>query len=367
MRSITVVYLILSLVSVGTSQQPPPNVVLILVDDMGLHDLSIEGSTFYQSPHIDKLARGGMRFTQGYANCRVCSPSRASIQLGKFTARHGITQWIGANSGTDWKRDDSLVPADYLHELPSDDKTLAESLQEAGYRTFFAGKWHLGGGGSLPTDHGFDINVGGHDRGSPPGGFFSPYQNPELKDGPPGESLTQRLADETASFIQQNKNKPFFAMLSFYAVHAPVQTTRKLWSKYRDLAPALAAGQSRFKIDRTLPVRQVQDNPVYAGMVESTDTAVGTVLDTLDELELTDSTIVIFTSDNGGVSSGDAYATSQSAAARRQGASMGRRNSRTLLHPLSGGDQAWDHQRYTGHRCRFLSHDSGTLWFTGDA
>lgn len=293
-----------------SAAQDRPNVVLILIDDMGLHDLSIEGSTFYRSPRIDELARGGMRFTQGYATCRVCSPSRASIQLGKFTARHGITNWIGARSGTEWKREDRLLPADYVHALPSDDVSLAEAMKEAGYRTFFAGKWHLGGEGSLPTDHGYDINVGGHHRGSPPGGFFAPYKNPKLEDGPGGESLTLRLGEETAQFIRGQKDKPFFAMLSFYSVHAPVQTTKALWEKYRRAAPELADGEERFKVDRTLPVRQVQDHPVYAGMVETTDDAVGKVLDALDDTGLTDSTIVIFTSDNGGVSSGDAYATS---------------------------------------------------------
>ena len=287
-----------------------PNVLLILVDDMGLHDLSVEGSTFYESPNIDRLARGGMRFTQGYATCRVCSPSRASIQTGKFTARHGITNWIGARSGMDWKRDDPVLPAEYVHALPAEDVALPEALGEAGYRTFFAGKWHLGGEGSLPTDHGFDLNVGGHHRGSPPGGFFTPYKNPYMEDGPDGESLTLRLADETAKFIEQNQSEPFFAMLSFYAVHAPVQTSKKLWGKYQAKASALSPRQSRFKVDRTLPVRQVQDHPVYAGMVETTDQAVGRVLDKLDQCGLTESTIVIFTSDNGGVSSGDAFATS---------------------------------------------------------
>ncbi|MEM1070955.1 MAG: sulfatase-like hydrolase/transferase, partial [Planctomycetota bacterium] len=192
---------------------------------MGLHDLSVEGSTFYRSPNIDNLARTGMRFTQGYATCRVCSPSRASIQLGQFTARHGITQWIGARSGMDWKREDPLLPAEYVRALPDSDVSLAEALQQAGYKTFFAGKWHLGGEGSLPTDHGFEINVGGHHRGSPPGGFFTPYRNPQMKDGPSGESLTLRLGSETASFIRDHQDKPFFAMLSFYSVHAPVQTT----------------------------------------------------------------------------------------------------------------------------------------------
>ncbi|MDE0864685.1 MAG: sulfatase [Rubripirellula sp.] len=304
-------FLVVTLMIDVTSAEPVrPNVVLILVDDMGLHDLSIEGSTFYRSPNIDKLARGGMRFTQGYATCRVCSPSRASIQLGQFTARHGVTNWIGARSGMDWQREDRLLPAEYVRALPSDDISIAEAMKQAGYRTFFAGKWHLGGDGSLPTDHGYDVNVGGHHRGSPPGGFFSPYKNPELKDGPAGESLTLRLGRETADFIRDNRERPFFAMLSFYSVHAPVQTSRELWGKYQAAAAKLPPVKTRFKVDRTLPVRQVQDHPVYAGMVETTDRAVGRVLDALDQSGLTESTIVIFTSDNGGVSSGDAFATS---------------------------------------------------------
>ncbi len=291
-------------------QAAQPNVVLILVDDLGLHDLSCEGSTFYRSPNIDRLAKDGTRFTQGYATCCVCSPSRASIQLGQFPARHGITNWIGAASGTNWDRDDRVLPANYVRQLPADQVTIAEALKEAGYDTFFAGKWHLGGDGSLPSDHGYDINIGGLDKGSPPSGFFSPYDNPRLADGPAGESLPLRLGQETSKFIQTPREKPFFAMLSFYSVHAPVQTTQQLWSKYRDLAPQLADGAERFKVDRTLPVRQVQDHPVYAGMIETMDAAVGQVLTAIDDQGLRDSTIVIFTSDNGGVSSGDAFATS---------------------------------------------------------
>jgi len=303
----------LSLFSVSTaageSTAERPNVVLILVDDLGKHDLSCEGSTFYRTPRIDGLAERSLRFTQGYANCQVCSPSRASIQLGQFPARHGITDWIGAKTGTDWNRDDKLLPAEYKHHLPHDDVTLAEAMREGGYQTFFAGKWHLGGEGSLPTDHGYDINFGGHHRGSPPGGFFSPFNNPKLEDGPDGESLTLRLADETADFIRDSGDQPFFAMLSFYTVHAPVQTTRALWSKYREAAPDPPPSGERFAIDRTLPVRQIQDHPVYAGMIETLDDAVGRVLDSLEASGLSDSTVVIFTSDNGGVSSGDAYST----------------------------------------------------------
>ena len=287
-----------------------PNVVFILADDLGWRDLSVEGSTFYESPNIDRIANSGMRFTQGYATCQVCSPSRASIMTGKYPARLAITDWIGAAEGTAWKRNTRLLPAHYHHNLSADDVTLAEAFREAGYVTFFAGKWHLGHEGSHPEDHGFDINVGGHHRGSPPGGFFSPYKNPKLADGPPGELLTLRLGEETANFIRQHRDKPFLAYLSFYAVHAPLQTTKPLWQKYQVRAAAQPTPKNRFIVDRTTPVRQVQDHPVYAGMVETMDAAVGTVLTTLDELGLADNTVVVFTSDNGGVSAGDGKATS---------------------------------------------------------
>jgi len=286
------------------------NVVFILADDLGWRDLSVEGSTFYESPHIDSIANAGARFTQGYATCQVCSPSRASIMLGTFPARHGITDWIGAAEGTGWKRNNQLYPARYVHALPAEDTTVAESFQEAGYKTFFAGKWHLGGEGSFPEDHGFDINVGGHHRGSPPGGFFAPYTNPKMKSGPDGESLPIRLGSETAKFIDEHPNKPFFAYLSFYSVHAPIQTSRTRWIKFREKAALLPATEHRFIIDRTSPVRQVQDHPVYAGMIAAMDDAVGLVLDALDRNGLKDKTIIVFTSDNGGVSAGDGKATS---------------------------------------------------------
>ncbi|WP_404304543.1 sulfatase [Neorhodopirellula lusitana] len=287
-----------------------PNVLFILVDDLGKHDISIEGSKFYQTPNIDALAEGGVRFTNGYANCQVCSPSRASIQTGKFTARHGVTDWIGAAAGHGKSLGERLFAPQYARALPSEDTTIAEAMKASGYRTFFAGKWHLGGEGSLPTDHGYEINVGGTDRGSPPGGYFSPYHNPLLDDGPNGESLPLRLANETSAFIRSHRNQPFFAMLSFYSVHGPIQSSKNLWSKYRDVAASQPAVESRFKVDRTMPVRQVQDHPVYAGMMETLDTAVGNVLNTLEECGLSRSTIVVFTGDNGGVSSGDGFATS---------------------------------------------------------
>jgi len=295
------------------ARPPRPNVLFFLVDDYGIKDVGVEGSTFYETPNIDRLARGGMRFTQGYSACQVCSPSRAAIMLGKYPARIGITDWIGAAVGESFAkgRKVKLLPPDYLHNLPAEDTTLAEALKQAGYTTFFAGKWHLGSKGSWPEDHGFDINKGGWESGGPSGGYFAPWKNPNLPSGPPGESLTQRLASETISFIEQNKDKPFLAYLSFYAVHSPIQTTKALWSKYREKASKQPAPSERFKIDRRLPVRQVQDNPIYAGLIENMDTAVGRVLKRLEELGLADNTIVCFTGDNGGVTSGDNYSSSE--------------------------------------------------------
>ena len=285
-----------------------PNFLFILADDLGIKDMSGEGSTFHETPNIDRIAHEGMKCTQGYSTCQVCSPSRASIMTGKYPARHGITDWIGAASGTRWKRNDKILPSEYVHELDKSDTTLAEALAAGGYQTFFAGKWHIGHVG--PEEHGFQVNKGGHDRGSPPGGYFTPYKNPKLTDGPAGESLPIRLAKETADFIKTNKDKPFLAYLSFYSVHGPMQTTPKLWKKYRDKAQKNPHKGDRFLIDRTYPVRQVQDCPIYAGMMESMDDAVGIALKQLDDLGLAENTVVIFTSDNGGVSSGDGSGTS---------------------------------------------------------
>ena len=146
-----------------------PNVVFILADDLGWKDLSITGSEFYETPHIDRIASSGVQFVQGYATCQVCSPSRASIMTGKYPARLHITDWIGAKSGYAWKRNGRILPAAYESKLPADEITIAEAFHEVGYSTFFAGKWHLGGKGSWPEDHGFEVNCGGHHRGSPPG------------------------------------------------------------------------------------------------------------------------------------------------------------------------------------------------------
>lgn len=305
--------------SCSISQRAPkdPNIVFILVDDLGYNDVGFMGSDFYETPNIDKLAAKGMIFTNGYANSAVCSPSRASLMTGKFTAVHGITDWIGAPAGEAWrsyKRYSKLLPAEYEHQLPKEMTTFPEALHDSGYTTFFAGKWHLGSAveHSLPTDHGFDINKGGYEIGGPySGGYFSPFGNPFMEDYPEERrmSLSMKLAKETNQFIEQHQSEKFLAYLSFYAVHAPIQTSEEKWAKYRDKAEAMGIDSVGFEMERVFPARKHQDNPVYAGLIEQMDEAVGTVISKLEELGLAENTIVVFTSDNGGVVSGDNYST----------------------------------------------------------
>ena len=291
-----------------------PNIVFILADDLGWNDLGgVGGSTFYESPHIDRIATEGMHFTQGYAACQVCSPSRASILTGKYPTRHGITDYLGAPVGEEWRtwgRHDKMLPAAYAPGLGANEIIFPLVLRNAGYRTFFAGKWHLGGPGAYPEDFGFEINKGGWEAGGPVGGYFAPLENPKLPPGPAGESLCLRLGHETSMFIEDHKDEPFLAYLSFYSVHGPIQTSKDRWEKFRRKAVAAGVVEKRFAFEEKLPVRQVQDCPVYAGLIENMDAAVGLVLDTLDRLGLAENTIVCFTSDNGGVSSGDSYSSS---------------------------------------------------------
>ncbi|MEM7474168.1 MAG: sulfatase, partial [Planctomycetota bacterium] len=306
--------------NLGLAKQPElatqPNFVFILVDDLGKMDLGCEGSKFYETPNIDRLASQSLRFENGYSACQVCSPSRAAIQTGKTPARVHITDYIspaGRNQPEQWQRNTKLLPASFRLELAHSETTIAEALKTQGYNTFFAGKWHLGGEGHWPTDQGYDINIGGHQAGSPPGGYFAPYGNNPVLEGPPGEHLPIRLGKETAKYIenQRDSEKPFLAMLCYYSVHGPIQTTEGLWKKYQAKAESmgLAFEHDRFLWDRTQEVRQTQDNPLYAGMMESLDTSVGMVLDAIEKSGQAENTVVIFTSDNGGVSSGDGYAT----------------------------------------------------------
>lgn len=300
-----------------TFAESKPNFVFILVDDLGKEDMSIEGSRFYETPHIDALGKRSLRFERGYSACQVCSPSRAAIQSGKTPARVGITDYIsvaGRNQPEQWNRNTKLLPSSYQSELALEEVTLAEALKENGYRTFFAGKWHLGAEGFTPEEQGYEINKGGFHWGTPPGGYHSPYNNSKLSDDEPGAELPIRLGKETAAFVREKakSEEPFFAMLSFYSVHGPIQCSEERFQKFQAKAEKMGLTdrtEPRFQFDRTKEVRQVQDHPIYAGMMAALDDAVGLVLDAIDDAGVRDNTVVIFTSDNGGVSSGDGFAT----------------------------------------------------------
>jgi arylsulfatase A-like enzyme len=289
-----------------------PNIVVFLVDDLGQRDLGCYGSTFYETPNVDRLAQEGLQFSDGYAACPVCSPTRASLMSGQWPQRVGITDYIGAAMRPElWKRNTHSLPAPYSDRLALDCPTLAKAMKGAGYATFFAGKWHLGPEGWFPENQGFDINMGGIERGGPYGGdrYFSPYGNPRLTDGPDGEHLPDRLATETAKFIETNKENPFFAYLSFYSVHTPLMAREDLREKYERKRIELGLKEAWGR-EHERDVRLVQEHAVYAAMVESMDLAVGKVLAKLDELGLARNTLVLFTSDNGGLSTSEGWPTS---------------------------------------------------------
>jgi arylsulfatase A-like enzyme len=310
MRS--VLFCLLSLFSVTAVGADRPNVVFFLCDDLGQRDLGCYGSSFYETPHLDDLARDGARFTNAYAACPVCSPTRASIQTGQWPQRTGITDYIGAPMKPEgWKRNTQLLPAPYADRLAHGQISLAEMMKAQGYATFFAGKWHLGPQGHWPEDQGYDHNLGGTDKGGPYGGgrYFSPYDNPRLSDGPKGEHLPDRLAAETAKFIAANKSRPFFAFYSFYDVHTPLMARPDLLAKYE--AKRITLGlKPQFGREEPRDLRLVQEHAVYAAMVEAMDLAVGKVLAALTEQGLADNTIVVFTSDNGGLSTSEGMPTS---------------------------------------------------------
>jgi len=258
----------------------PPNVILVLVDDMGWTDLACFGSGFYETPAVDRLAAGGMRFTQAYSACTVCSPSRASLMTGKYPPRVNITDWIPGH-----KRPKARLKVPEINlQLALEEVTVAEVLKENGYATASVGKWHLGGPAFFPDKQGFDLNIGGCDKGQPPS-YFSPYRIPTLQDGERGEYLTDRLALEAVRFIEANRDRPFFLYLPHYAVHTPLQGKKDVIEKYRARAKP-GAGQG---------------NAVYASMVESVDDAMNRILSKLDELRISERTVILFTSDNGGL------------------------------------------------------------------
>jgi arylsulfatase A-like enzyme len=259
-----------------------PNFVFLFIDDMGYKDAGFMGSKYYETPNIDKLASQGMIFTSAYANAPNCAPSRACLMSGQYTPRHGIYTVSNPDRGPAHLR--KLIPTPNKTVLNPDIITIPEALKPAGYTSASMGKWHLGEDPEAgPTAQGFDINVAGNHSGSPRGGYFSPYNNPNLTSGPKGEYLTDRLTDEAVKFIHQSKDKPFFLYLTHYAVHTPIQAKNDLTEKYKDK-----------------PGSNGHDNPKYAAMIDSMDQSVGRIMEALDELKIADNTVVVFFSDNGG-------------------------------------------------------------------
>ena len=290
-------------VAAPSAPQDRVNVVVILVDDLGWADLGCYGSRYHLTPELDRLAAQGTRFTQGYAACAVCSPTRAALLTGRYPARIGITDWIRARFQGGHPPADGQNPSGYTAPknqrlacprnplwMEHEEVTIAELLRASGYATCHIGKWHLGMDEHYPEHQGFDLNFGGCDYGQPPS-YFDPYRNqrlagiPTLSPRQPGEYLTDREADDAVAFIRQHRHQPFLLYLAHYAVHTPIQAKPDVVDIY----------QQR-------PVTN-QDNASYAAMIQSVDEAVGRVLNTLAELQLEEQTLVIVTSDNGGLRS----------------------------------------------------------------
>ena len=286
----------------SASAGEPSNFVFLLVDDLGWADLGCFGSSYHETPNIDALAASGMRFTNGYAACPVCSPTRASILTGRHPVRVDITDWIpGSTASRAWNP--RFRDVTDRNELALEETTIAEALKQQGYSTFFAGKWHLGGDGFLPTDQGFDVNIGGFHVGSPPGGYYAPWKNPHLQARREGEYLTERLTDESIAFLENRpQDQPFLLYLSYYNVHTPIQPYRRTLAHYEDKARETFSDASPVSIaERRGQSRARQDNPQYASMVSAVDLSVGRILDALEERGLSNNTSVFFFSDNGGL------------------------------------------------------------------
>ncbi|WP_246255603.1 sulfatase [Cyclobacterium plantarum] len=265
--------------SAGVNPQKP-NIILINVDDLGWKDLGFMGSAYYETPNIDRLAGQGMVFYQAYAAAANCAPSRACMMSGRNTPSHGVYTVDNSERGNSKTR--KIIPTPNRDFLPDSLYTLAAMLKDNGYTNGTFGKWHIN---EDPLQHGFHVNVGGSHRGNPgSGGYFSPYKIDFIENGPDGEYLTDRLTEEAIHFVRANKEKPFFLYLPFYSVHTPIMGKPELIETF--------AGKQGTK---------GQDRPDYAAMVASVDQNVGKLMAVVDELNLADNTLVIFTSDNGGI------------------------------------------------------------------
>lgn len=260
-----------------------PNIILMLIDDMGWRDLGYAGSDLYETPNIDRISAAGARFTSAYSAHPVCSPSRAALMTGKNPVRVGITDWIPGDRPTD----KPLIQPPINNELALKEVTIAEKLKKIGYRTFSIGKWHLGGDGFRPTDQGFDVNIGGSHIGQP-GSYFFPYGpnvNPGLDQGKPGGYITDRLTDEAIRLIDDTKSQPFFLYFPEYAVHTPIQ------AKESDTASFIEKAKNAV----------IHKNAKYAAMIKSLDENVGRLIDHLEKTGRMKDTLFLFTSDNGGL------------------------------------------------------------------
>ena len=277
MKLINLFFTFFLIVNLGFSQKRP-NIVYINIDDLGWTDLACYGSKYYETPNIDRLVSMGIKFTDAYASASNCAPSRVGLMSGQYSPRTGIYTVDSSKKGK--SKDRKLIPVQNVTMLRDSVVTIAETLKNAGYITASMGKWHLG---EDPKTQGFDINIGGTRAGHPKS-YFSPYRNKNLKDGPVGEYLTDRLTNEGITFIKNNKNKPFFLYMTYYTVHTPLQGKEELIEKYRNK-----------------PKSKNHNNATYAAMVEAMDMNVGRLISILEELDLTDQTIIIFTSDNSGL------------------------------------------------------------------
>jgi arylsulfatase A-like enzyme len=306
----------------GKAEKPRPNVIFILLDDFGYTDLGCYGSKYYETPNIDRLASRSAKFTDAYASCPVCSPTRASIMTGRYPVNTGITDWIPGRQATNsGSPADKLLALPFKLELALNEVTIAEVLQKNGYLTMISGKWHLGETPEFwPENQGFDVNKGGFSKGSPvknsvSNGYFSPYGNPRLEDGPVGEYLTDRQTDEAIRFIEDTRGKPFYVYLSYYAVHNPMQGKEELIKRFTAKADSMGLSKiSPFTRDKdwikksmsdNFKERIIQSNPVYASMIYSVDENLGKLFRKLEELKLDENTIIFFTSDNGGLSTSE--------------------------------------------------------------
>lgn len=311
------------------TQKRPPNIIVFLIDDLGWSDVGCYGSSFYETPNVDKLAKQGARFTNAYAACHVCSPSRAAILTGKYPARLNLTDWLPGRNEYPFQK---LKNASITQNLPTTEITLAKALKDKGYNTAIVGKWHLGEPPHDPTQYGFDMHIpAGWSKGWPLT-YHAPFRLPNY-DGKEGDYLTDKLTDDALTYIEKSKDKPFFLYFAHFTVHDPIEGRADLVEKYKkklaNMPPAkgpafllegnpdgdaltIAERETLLKDPKykgysqlprgTVKIKQHQDNVQFASMVETMDESMGRVMKKLDDLGITDNTIIVFLSDNGGMS-----------------------------------------------------------------